>query len=238
MTLPAPTDVRPTTYTGRPPPWSQTTDSAAARAAWTRSRYQALLAVVGQPRLAVALLANAALETGWGRAEKNYALGNVRWTGSGPAFLQQGGDDRVPRPYRAYDSLEQGVRAYVDKATTGRYAAGWQRLLNGGSEVEWYSYLMVPADGVDGWHPYSDGSLDTYASVLRRARATLGLMAPPDGPLPYYRPGTRPPGAVVAQQPPPPPPPRTGVSSATLVAVIVVSAVAVAGAVVYRRRKR
>lgn len=235
MTLPAPTDVRPTTYTGRPPPWSQTTDSAAARAAWTRSRYQALLAVVGQPRLAAALLANAVLETGWGRSEKNYALGNARWTGSGPAFYQQGSDDPVPRPYRAYDSLEQGARAYVEKATTGRYAAGWQRLSQGGSGAEWYSYLLVPADGVAGWHGYSDASLDTYASILRRVHATLGLPAPTDGPLPYYRPGTRPPAALALQQPPSPP---TGMSASTVAVVIVACVVAVAGAVVYRRRKR
>lgn len=193
MTAPSPADVRARTCSGRTTCRTRTEDTAAERDAWLRDRYALLLASTGSSRVAAALLAHYARETGWGRDEHNFALGNIRWTGTGPAFYQQGGDDPEPRPYRAYDSAEDGVRDAVRLASSGRYAAGYQRLLAGASEAEWYSRLMAPADGVAGWHPYSDVGLREYVSILGTVRSILGLApAPQPSPLPYYLPGTRP----------------------------------------------
>jgi len=185
--------VRPLACTGRASCRTRTADTRTEREAWVRARYELLAAITGSPRIAAALLAHYTRETGWGRSEHNHSLGNIRWTGAGPAFYQQGADDPTPRPYRAYDSAEEGARDAVRLASSGRYAAGWQRLLAGGSEAEWYSRLMQPADGVAGWHPYSDGALDEFVSILATVRALVGLpVAPQPSPLPYYRPGTRP----------------------------------------------
>jgi hypothetical protein len=194
MTAPAqPADVRPLACTGRATCRDRTHDTRAEREAWVRDRFAILAAITGSPRVAAALLAHYTRETGWGRSEHNFSLGNIRWTGMGPAFYQQGADDPAPRPYRAYDSAEEGARDAVRLASSGRYAAGWQRLTAGGSEAEWYSRLMQPVDGVAGWHPYSDGALDEFASILASVRALVGLPAAPQPlPLPYYRPGTRP----------------------------------------------
>jgi hypothetical protein len=193
MTAPVPADVRARTCSGRTTCRPRTEDTAAERDAWLRDRYALLLASTGSSRVAAALLAHYARETGWGRDEHNFALGNIRWTGSGPAFYQQGADDPVPRPYRAHDSAEDGVRDAVRLASSGRYAAGYQRLLAGASEAEWYSRLMAPADDVAGWHPYSDVGLREYVSILGTVRSILGLApAPQPSPLPYYLPGTRP----------------------------------------------
>jgi hypothetical protein len=193
MTAPVPADVRPLTCTGRTTCRARSEDTAQERAAWVRDRYARLAAATGSPRVAAALLAHYVRETGWGRSEHNFALGNIRWTGTGPAFYQQGDDDPQPRPYRAYEDAGDGVRDAVRLASSGRYAAGYQRLLAGGSEAEWYSRLMQPADGVAGWHPYSDASLEEYVSILGTVRGILGLPAAPQpSPLPYYRVGTRP----------------------------------------------
>ena len=184
MTTPAtPTDVRPLACTGRPRCLSRNDDSEEMKRSWVRSRFDALRAAGANERSAAALLAHYAVETGWGRNEHNYALGNIRWTSSvgGPAFYQQGGDDAVPRPYRAFNSLEDGARAVLALASGGRYSTAWQALQVGAPETEWYSRLMVA-----GWHPYSDSGLETYAGVLPGIRSRLGLApAPQPSPLPY-----------------------------------------------------
>lgn len=229
-----PADLRERILTGRPAPIPRSQETRADRAQWVTSRAAALQAIGLPPRVAAALVAHYARETGWGRSEWNYALGNIRWRGTGPAFLQQGSDDPVPRPYRAYDSLEDGVRGAVGLASSGRYAAGWQALMNGGREIDWYLRLMVPAPGTAGWHPYSDNALDEYASVLGTVRDMMGLPAVPRGTMPYYRGGPTSGGgtgtalaSVV---------PTSGVSTAGVLFVLAASA-ALAGVVLYRSGK-
>jgi len=225
VTAPAqPADVRPLACTGRASCRDRAADTRTEREAWVRARYELLAAITGSPRVAAALLAHYTRETGWGRSEHNYSLGNIRWTGAGPAFYQQGADDPQPRPYRAYDSAEEGARDAVRLASSGRYAAGWQRLLAGGPEAEWYSRLMQPADGVGGWHPYSDAALDEFASILRTVRALVGLPeAPQPAPMPYYRPGTRPRAEAA-----PEPATATSYAPSALLGVAVVAAAAYA----------
>lgn len=181
----APTDVRTLTCTGRPRCLAREADTDELKNGWLRSRFDALRALGLTDRTAAALLSHYTRETGWGRSEHNFALGNIRWTQGvgGPAFYQQGSDDPTPRPYRAFGSLDDGARAAVALASSGRYAGAWSALQGGAPETEWYARLMDA-----GWHPYSDASLDDYAGVLRSVRARLGL-APSvqPTPLPYLR---------------------------------------------------
>ena len=86
--------------------WVRTRHAAAARALEARGLSPEVAWWV-----AIALMGHWANETGWGRAEIDYALGNIRarsdWTG--PVHYLQGTDDPNPAPYRAYTSLDDGV---------------------------------------------------------------------------------------------------------------------------------
>lgn len=152
--------------------------SAADRDAWIRSRHAALVAELvrrGMDRarawsLAMAPVAHWGDETGWGRAEYDYAVGNVRNVGQCPlAHMLQGGDDPVPRPYCAYRTLEEGVSATVNLLTAPRYASAWAYLQTSGDAVGWFERLLHA-----GWHPYSDASVASYRSEYSRVARTVG----------------------------------------------------------------
>lgn len=181
-----------------------------SRQDWIRSRHAAAVAALEArsvpPELAwwaaVALMGHWANETGWGRAETDYALGNIRtspdWTGD--VHYLQGSDDAAPAPYRAYASLDEGVEDNVRLATgtnrTGelaarsRYQPAFLALLAsapGGpyvvsadgrtvafpiDVVRWYADLTHA-----GWHPYSEASMQTFRGTVTRVAETVG--APP-----------------------------------------------------------
>ena len=172
------------------------------RRAWVRSRHAACVAElmargVDFPvawDVAVAIVAHWVRESGWGRKEWNFNVGNMRkgrgWTGD--VHLLQGGDDPAPAPYRAYGSLAEGVRNHVGLLTVNRYdqvlgalvrsvATGERTSVRyGGAEfdvvgdpVTYYRDLMVA-----GWHPYSDESLDDYRGVLKTVTAWVGRPDP------------------------------------------------------------
>ena len=175
------------------------------REGWIRTRHAAAVRALVRRGLppalawwaAMALVGQWADETGWGRAEWDYALGNIRatpaWTG--PVHYLQGSDDAQPAPYRAYASLDAGVEDAVRLAVDGaRYAPAFHALLASGRAGGPYVVategraVAFPIDVVRwhadltraGWHPYSEASQDTFRSTVTRVAQTVG--APPPEP--------------------------------------------------------
>jgi hypothetical protein len=153
-----------------------------SREDWYRTRHAAAVEYLTsrgmEPALAwwvaVALLGHWAHETGHGRAELDYALGNIRAPASwnGAVHYIQGSDDAAPAPYRAYTTLAEGVADSASLAIDGtRYRPAFNALVasrNGGpyvvtgdgrsvafpiDVVQWYADLTRA-----GWHPYSEES--------------------------------------------------------------------------------
>ncbi len=180
--------------TGRPEGWSRERETTEMRRRWTVSRHaaavQELLArgldLATAWRVALALVAHYARECGWGKAEWNWSLGNIRWTRGWPkAHMLHGGDDSEPRPYRAYDSLAAGVADAVRLASSGPkterhpngiYADAWAFLVGGGDPVQWYDKLMHA-----GWHPWSTAGLNEYRSIHGTVQGWCGASPPVGG---------------------------------------------------------
>jgi hypothetical protein len=161
--------------------------------------------------VAMALVAHWAHETGHGRGESDYALGNIRATPSwaGPVHYLQGSDDLDgPRPYRAYRSLAAGVDDSVRLATgieadgtfagSSRYRPALVKLLaskaNGPYVVSADGRTgTFPLDVVEwyadltraGWHPYSEDSQYIFRSTVTRALNYIG--GPPAVTSPFVK---------------------------------------------------
>jgi hypothetical protein len=138
---------------------------------WALSRWRALRALLvadGMPdavarRVAAAVVAHWARETGNGRAEWGYNVGNIKayqgqW--DGPWHRLSDGLD-----YRAYDALDAGIRDTLRLLRSGRYRGAWSYLVDGGTDRGWYDRLMRA-----GWHPWSSRALTEYADL----RAMVG----------------------------------------------------------------
>ena len=154
--------------------------SGADRDAWIRTRHAALAAELRRRgygnawNLAMAPVAHWGDEVAWGRAEFDYATSNIRSVGQCPyAHMLQGSDDPTPRPYCAYRSLDEGVARTLDQILAPRYAGSWAYLTSTGDGVGWFDRLMR-----EGWHPWSQASLDSYRSELARVRRTVGAEPP------------------------------------------------------------
>lgn len=199
-----------------PAGWAETigpsrTAAGLSMEAWYRSRHAAAVDALRARGLslddawwvALALVAHWAHETGHGRAETDYALGNIRATSAwaGPVHYLQGSDDPDGlRPYRAYRSLAAGVDDSVRLATgidadgtfagSSRYRPALLKLLASRARGPY----VVSADGRTGvfaldvvewyadltragWHPYSEESQGTFRSTVTRALQYVG--APP-----------------------------------------------------------
>ena len=162
--------------------------TGADRDAWIRTRHAALVAELvrrGYPRsqawvLAMAPVAHAGDESGWGRAEWGYNISNIRSVGQCPtAHLLQGGDDSAPRPYCSYPSLDVGIAKTLDLILAPRYLAGWQQFVADGDPMAWFERLLRA-----GWHPYSDASVNAFRSEYARVQRTVGS-APADSSSPW-----------------------------------------------------
>lgn len=149
--------------------------------AWTRSRYAALvdvlrgLGVASPENVAAAVVAHWARETGWGRSEWWFNVGNIKdtsgWTGDGQV-LPDG------LAYRAYPDLASGVRDTVALLRAPRYAPAWNYLVTTGDGLGWYNLLMHA-----GWHPWTQTALDEYASIRARVGRLVNAAAPVVSPL-------------------------------------------------------
>ena len=153
--------------------------TGADRDAWIRTRHAALVAELRRRgygnawTLAMAPVAHWGDEVAWGRAEFDYAPGNIRNVGQCPlAHMLQGSDDPTPRPYCAYRSLDEGVARTLDlilSRTPHNYGAAWDYLAAGGAPDEWFARLLRA-----GWHPYSDASVASFRSEYARVARTVG----------------------------------------------------------------
>ena len=142
------------TTTGGPPglPWFTSRLAAAREAlAWLR--------LANADTVARAIVAHWAVETGRGASECQYNLGGQRAfrTTRGPYFRAPSGV-----PFRAYPSLADGARAYVDTVRQGAYEQAWRELVNGGDPASWYRATCEA-----GWHPWRETSGADFASCLR-----------------------------------------------------------------------
>ena len=171
------------------------------RTAWIRSRHAAAVEALQRRGLsytqawwaAVALLGHWIRETGWGRSEHQFSVGNIRATSAWNGRVQylQGGDDAAPAPYRAYGSVAEGVENAVKLAVdSSLYRHAFQQLLaseSGGPYVvnygtksvafpidapAWYSALAHA-----GWHPWTAEGMAEYRGTVIAAAQAVG--APP-----------------------------------------------------------
>lgn len=143
--------------------------------AWTATRFSALRDFLTAARgldaaraaaVAAAVVAHWARETGWGRAEWLYNVGNIRafhgWTGR-YQVLPDG------LSYRAYATLRDALADTVALLEAPRYRAAWDQLAADGDGARWYDALMRA-----GWHPWSQASVDEYRAVRATVRDRVG----------------------------------------------------------------
>lgn len=159
----------------------QSSRSRADQDAWIRSRHAALYAemkrrgILNAWNLSVFPVAHWGDETGWGHSEWNFNIGNICSRGQCVnAHLLQGGDDAVPRPYCAYGSLDEGVARTLNLILTPRYAGSWQYLTSTGDGIGWFDRLLR-----EGWHPWSQASMDAFRSEQSRVSRLVGAEPPP-----------------------------------------------------------
>ena len=129
--------------------------------AWARTRLEELeLADVGGD-VALSVLAQWDLETAHGRGEWNFNVGNIRPVGNEPRVELAGAG-----AFRAYASLEEGVRAYLALMQSQRYASCWAMLNADPLSDEWARCLARK-----GYCGQCDP--DAYARAWRARRAAL-----------------------------------------------------------------
>lgn len=135
--------------------------------AWTRSRYAAAVSVLRAlglddataRRVAIALVAQWARETGWGRAEWGFNVGNIKasnWAGD----YHRLSDGSY---YRSHATIEDGVRDAINLHRNARYGEAFNYLVSSGDPVGWYDRIMRA-----GYHPWSQAALDEMRSIASR----------------------------------------------------------------------
>lgn len=159
--------------TGRPDGVSQD-DYLAERAGafyreFIRRGYSAAQAVRALP----AFLAICCLETGCGRSEHNYNVANLRWfqrlQGPPPGnYVNIHTHIGMTLPFRAYTSLDDGVRDFVGNMLVPRYRAATERLLADGDAESWYHAITTA-----GYTTPTPELWATYRGVLRRLHFRL-----------------------------------------------------------------
>jgi hypothetical protein len=122
---------------------------------------------------AAILYAHFAGETGDGRYCWNWNLGNVKWfKGCGRDYIALRGvweivnGKRVEIPkerpgawFQAFDSLDDGMRYFIEKKRTGRYADAWKDVERGDPEA--YARTLKRRG-------YYTAPVETYTASMRR----------------------------------------------------------------------
>jgi len=130
---------------------------------WLRDRRDALAQAGVTGEVALSVLAQWALETDTGRAEWNWNVGNIKPI---PGSKEPRIDLGSAGFFRAYDSLEDGVAAYLSLVQNAHYAECWAKL-----EADPLSDAWVRCLGAKGYYPSSQ---DAYASGWNARRTSLG----------------------------------------------------------------
>ena len=154
---------------------------------WALSRYAAALDAVhahGETsdlakEIAVSLLTHWSIETGAGAGEFNYNVGNINAGGGGDfKYFTVKDVDGTIHAERAFDSLADGVEAYVGLLNSSRYAAAAKKLADDPEAAEWFVTL-----GKSGWFdptkakPASTWEAAAAAYASRRALLAQTVLA-------------------------------------------------------------
>ena len=112
-------------------------------AAWTKSRFakavtvleEAIPTLLDVDSVAEAVVAHWAIETGYGSAEYNFNVGNIKTFKADVPFVT-----RKEGKFRAFASLDDGIGAYA-KALADRYPDCVKMLLLSPEKADWYDCL-------------------------------------------------------------------------------------------------
>lgn len=140
---------------------------------WATSRFGAALAAVrahwagdlddaAARDVALSLLTHWAIETGDGAGEFNWNVGNINASGDQTYFMVKDIDGTM-HAERAFDSLTDGINAYVQLLSSPRYAPAAAKLASSPTEPDWFVTL-----GKCGWF---DPTKAKPASTWERAAA-------------------------------------------------------------------
>lgn len=138
---------------------------------WTLTRYQAAFDAVGKllpdldaeqlHEVAVSAVALWAVETGYGRMEWNFNVGNVINVGS-QQWFRNAGDGRT---YAAYPSLADAVDAWATLLRSSKYQNATVQLIENPSSDQWVTML--------GQAGYFEANVTTYVKAYDGARANV-----------------------------------------------------------------
>jgi hypothetical protein len=114
-------------------------------------------------------------ETGHGRAEWWFNVGNIKGRGTPVPDGERGWHGVVQRladgkVYRAYDSVEDGIEDWLRlmegpraQGRAGLYTEAWRYLVKSGDGPGWYARVLRA-----GYSPYSDGAVREFKDVVRQ----------------------------------------------------------------------
>jgi hypothetical protein len=146
------------------------TGTGGSREWWKTSRLAALNAAGVTGAVAQAILAQWALETGFGAGEWNFNLGNLlalsgkaHWLGPGSVATGQGGW------FAAYNSLEEGVTAYLRLLHQPRYAECFAMLQLQPENDAWIRCMGQKGYYTASQDKYAKGWADALAELAPRA---------------------------------------------------------------------
>jgi hypothetical protein len=129
-------------------------------ASWAAERKAALAQAGITGEVALSILAQWDFETGGGAAEWNFNVGNIKASGAQPRV-----DLGAAGMFRAFDTLDDGVRAYLTFIQSGRFTPCWGTLNADPQSDDWIRCL--------GRLQYFEGDVETYAAGWRGRRAKL-----------------------------------------------------------------
>lgn len=155
---PAPPGPRPVPPRGSPVPRTRTLTGGGASWAVERKAALAQAGITGE--VALSILAQWDLETGGGSAEWNFNVGNIKATGA-----QSRVDLGAAGMFRAFETLDDGVRAYLSFVQSGRFTPCWGVLQADPQSDDWIRCL--------GRLKYFEADVETYAAGWRARRAKL-----------------------------------------------------------------
>jgi len=153
---------------------------------WAKTRFGSALSLVKAnwagsvdeeraKQIALSMLTHWSIETGAGAAEWNWNVGNILATDSQPYYTAKDISGNV-YAFRAFDSLTDGVAAYIKLLSSPRYAAAAKLLADKPDEPDWYIAL-----GHAGWFDPTKAkpasSWEAAASSFAARRANLAQYA-------------------------------------------------------------